>query len=552
MHQGLDLSKFRKIASDKKTSTLRHAGGHEVKIAHAGMSPKMRDHIAAMPVHLAEGDLVEAPDEPEEAAPEAPEEEPEAPEEEPEAAPVEEAPEEEPAPSLQKEQAVTDDDQNTVVVQGKHLPPTAQELNQDDAHFQDDVQRGHIKPETLQSLYGKQDTLGKIGTLFGLLVSGAGSGLTGQPNAVLAMMQNQIQNDLEAQKASNANAQNWYQLSLKHEMQKSEIKQRAIQNELTKAQTGAVPSQVAQTEAHTESLKQDAYGKALHNAENKAMIGVKLHLLGITDKLPEGPTKQKAQETYKNIVAPAIDTKIQQNNQLLSGQLQLKHAIRQQANAVEKPGSAGPALVDTNKIQQLEYNGQKQGVLGVGGLMGATSAMTPQQAAAAREEAAQVNKNRLVYDNLSKAFGDLDRQAAGGKINSGNYKTYMDHLVGQLIQSGIPKDQAEHLAASSLPGPTDWGSTRSTKAQQMHDQFQIAEQKTGNLKPFGLLPPFPPPPTLSKESEVKKAKTGIASTAKSILKAVSGAGSAKADEQYKVVNGVRYKRGPKGEAIRVD
>jgi hypothetical protein len=55
-------------------STLRHVGGHEIKIAHSGMSPKMREHIEAMPVHMAEGGDAEAPDEdpPEEDSDDAP------------------------------------------------------------------------------------------------------------------------------------------------------------------------------------------------------------------------------------------------------------------------------------------------------------------------------------------------------------------------------------------------------------------------------------------------------------------------------------------------
>lgn len=543
MHQGLDLSRFKKIASDKKTSVLRHAKGHEIKIAHDGLSPAMKDHLDKMPVHLAEGgdpeDTVTEGGEPEEtegaAAPEAPEEddsEEETPAEEesappaavdqaPEAPEEEEAPAENTPPSAAKKAAVDD---NTIVVQGHKRPPTAQELDQDDAHFQDDMMRGHIKPETIQSLYAKQDTLGKIGTLFGLLVSGAGSGLTGQPNAVLEMMKQQVANDLDAQKNSNSNAQNWFQLSLKHEMQKASMKQMAAQNELTKAQTGAVPSEVAMREAQTGKADQESYGVALKNAEHKMMLGVKQHLLGITDKLPDGPTKQRAQDVYQNTVSPAIDQTIKQGNQLLSGQLQLNHAIKQQAAAKTAPEGGGPQLVDTNKIQDLEYNGSKQGALGVTGLMGSKSMMTPQQASQARDEAAQVNKNRMIYDNVSKAFTTLDKQAAGGKVNPGNYQTVVDHLVGQFIQSGIPKDQAEHLAKSSLPGPTDWGATRATKAQQMHDQFQIAEQKTGNLKPFGLLPPFPPPPTLSKEGEVKKAVKGAGGVMDSIMSAIYGSG----------------------------
>lgn len=547
MHQGLDLSRFKKIASDKKTSTLRHSKGHEIKIAHDGLSPAMKDHIVNMPIHLAEGGDVEDPEDDSSPAAPAPPDASAAPEEAPDeeaaaaeepAAPADgaEAPAEpkaesapaspiEPSASEDKQAAVSDGG-NTVVVKGKRAPPTPQDLDQEDAHFQNDIMKGQIHPETVQSLYAKQDTMGKIGTLFGLLVGGMGSGMTGQPNAVLEMMKNQIANDIEAQKATNANAQNWYQLSLKHEMQKASMKQMAIQNELTKGQTEQTSSATELNKKHSALADEDIEAKALNNAWNKGLIGVKLKALGITDALPEGAAKQRAQNAYQNQLAPAIDQEIKKNNSQLSAKLQLKHAIRTQQEQKTDPAKSGPSLVDTDKIQQLEYNGTKQGALGIGGLMGAHSAMSPQQASAARDEAAMVNKNRLAYDNISRAFETLDKQAAGGKINPKNYATYKDHLVGQLVQTGIPKDQAEHLAISSLPGPTDWGATRATKAAQLHDQFMTMEARTGNLKPFGLLPPFPPPPKLSKTGEVKKTAQGIGSAISSVKSALTGSANA--------------------------
>jgi hypothetical protein len=99
-----------------------------------------------------------------------------------------------------------------------------------------DLANGHITPLTYNKLmfynaedtgegkYGTQkSTLGKLGSLFSLLVSGAGSGLAHQPNAVIGMMNNTIQNDLEAQKQSKANAQNYLRLAQQHEMQKANI-----------------------------------------------------------------------------------------------------------------------------------------------------------------------------------------------------------------------------------------------------------------------------------------------------------------------------------------
>jgi hypothetical protein len=65
--------------------------------------------------------------------------------------------------------------------------------------FQTDLENEHITPETLSSLFGKKDTLGKMGTLAGLLLGGMGSGVLHQQNPVLQAMQSQIDNDLKAQ-----------------------------------------------------------------------------------------------------------------------------------------------------------------------------------------------------------------------------------------------------------------------------------------------------------------------------------------------------------------
>lgn len=47
----MDLSKFRKVSSDDKTSTFRHYEGHEIKVAHGKLSSKLRDQLNKMPLH---------------------------------------------------------------------------------------------------------------------------------------------------------------------------------------------------------------------------------------------------------------------------------------------------------------------------------------------------------------------------------------------------------------------------------------------------------------------------------------------------------------------
>lgn len=100
----------------------------------------------------------------------------------------------------------------------------AQTMKEEDEAFKNDLFNGHITPKTYENAFGDKNTLGKIGTFFGLLLSGAGSGLSHQPNALLTMMNNAIQNDLEAQKQSKSNAQNFLSMSQDHEMNQANVR----------------------------------------------------------------------------------------------------------------------------------------------------------------------------------------------------------------------------------------------------------------------------------------------------------------------------------------
>ena len=101
--------------------------------------------------------------------------------------------------------------------------PVTQVQNAKQAHLQDlldqsgtfnnELNQGQITPQHYFHLFGREGTLGKIGTAFGLMLGGIGSGLTHQPNAALQVMQNEIDNDLKAQELSSANKQNFLKIN---------------------------------------------------------------------------------------------------------------------------------------------------------------------------------------------------------------------------------------------------------------------------------------------------------------------------------------------------
>lgn len=77
--------------------------------------------------------------------------------------------------------------------------------HQESNNFIQDVNSGKITPKTYGDLFADKNIFGKIGMLFGMLVGGAGSGLSGQPSVIMHMMDNLIANDMAAQEKSATN-----------------------------------------------------------------------------------------------------------------------------------------------------------------------------------------------------------------------------------------------------------------------------------------------------------------------------------------------------------
>lgn len=211
-----------------------------------------------------------------------------------------------------------------------------QELAQENAAFEHDLNNGHITPETYKSLFAKKDTLGKIGTLFGLLVSGAGSGLTHQPNAVMEMMQKQIDNDLKAQTTSKENAQNFHKLHQAQALNDATIKQLERQGNLTEAQalktftetqqiprmTDATINQMVKqgllTDASAQNIKSEASARNYALDQAKLLQSSYHSLVDQTNKMPEGPQKEIARQQLGMMYSKMAD-KINNVNDTAAG-----------------------------------------------------------------------------------------------------------------------------------------------------------------------------------------------------------------------------------------
>ncbi len=165
-----------------------------------------------------------------------------------------------------------------------------QDLIKENQAWQQDLANGHITPKTYQDLFASKSTLGKVGTLFGLLLSGAGSGLSGQPSTVLSMMDKEIQRDLEAQIQSKTNAKNFITLN-----------QQALMNQ-----------------ANVRQLDTDSLIKSYALSQSQMLQSTYHQLSTDVAKMPEGPAKEIAKQNL-GMVYNAIGTKINNINDLAVG-----------------------------------------------------------------------------------------------------------------------------------------------------------------------------------------------------------------------------------------
>ena len=173
--------------------------------------------------------------------------------------------------------------------QQAHLKEWAQQ----DAAFQHDLNNGHITPKAYRDLFSNKDTLGKIGTIFGLMLSGAGSALSRQPNMLLEMMNKEISNDLEAQRASKGNAENFLRINQSGLMNRAQIQSMGLDNAI-------------KANAFTRMQMNRA---AYHDLVQKAQ------------DLPLGSPQRAQAEQALAAMAPMIDAQNYNIGDVMSGQL---------------------------------------------------------------------------------------------------------------------------------------------------------------------------------------------------------------------------------------
>lgn len=213
--------------------------------------------------------------------------------------------------------------------------------------YKQDLYNGHISPKTYGDLFyhttdkdGKtadRGTLSKIGTLFGLLAGGIGSGLTHQPSAFVEMMNKEIDNDLKAQSQSKTNALNFYNANIQRVMNEAHARNLDTNNEMTKKQIETI---------------------GLANAKIQMLqTGVK-HLEDQIKTMPEGPAKEDKKKALAYIFQ-------QSGDQIMDISHRAAAAVEFSRMLNDVPGAkGGPQSTEDefkNKVMNMETLGGPMG-----------------------------------------------------------------------------------------------------------------------------------------------------------------------------------------------
>lgn len=492
----LDFSHFKKTAQDKKCATLMHPDGHSIKIAIVNLKPELRKKLEAMPLHQSKGSKepvvpldeespaeADIPDELDEGAneevaatPPPASAQPAAPEPE---QPVAQAPaaSTEPvvAPSAAPQPSATmpafESEKGRVPATPLLPEETPEEHYAKEVAFQQDLANRHIAPETYKSLFAKKDTLGKIGTIFGLLVSGAGAGLTHSPNAVLEMMNKEIDRDLDAQKNSKANANTFLKTQIDHDLAQSQMLYQTNQNAKTQQDIAASRAANAGLGQKNEAINKatvlgaggtwdDSKEKAAAQAGSDLLTKNKMLSVAAQHLDDASGNNPNAKQMVQSVVKPAVDAEIKNNVVKAQGLKAAAVKAKQDAEA-QKGAQANNDVINMDAYLKKLKDGKFAAEHGI--------PFDPKKhidPADDKEIQASITKKTGIqnnYKDVMDAYNALASLPNAGETISGDLAESLKsvpwigeslHALGQTAAGGIqrPRDQILDALATRLAG----------------------------------------------------------------------------------------------------
>ena len=478
--KGLDLSKLKKVSSDDKVTVFKHANGHELKVAHAGLSPKLLKELQALPMQgekpkkMADGGDPSIPV-PAQYTPGVSDPGPQADtgENPNNPSPDDQAPlEVEPVgddsadsgPSPASAPGSTSDDSSEDIpapsdqdqpldpqqVYTDHMQETGNELSS----FANDLLAGKITPETYSDLFAKKSTLGKIGMIFGAMVGSAGAGLSHQHNLLLGMMNQEINNDLAAQEKSNDNSKNWLKLAQAQKITEA-------QQQLYSAQTQTQKTASALNLANSKLVGTD-------NAKSMMQYAFLHHAAQLANAIPPGPQKAAAQQTLQTVgsaVQQDVQNRAHKTATLLS----------QQAAQLQPPGANLVNIQGINDLQAREGAGDPT--------------ISSGETGEATKELGDVEQTETSRKNFMDSFDALNT-ALAGHLSPNERAARIAQMKQDIMQGNrnMGVDAAEKAANAMIPSGSDMpgSNTRAIKMQLANKFFNEGESNTPELDRRGL------------------------------------------------------------------
>lgn len=289
----------------------------------------------------------------------------------------------------------------------------AQKMLKEQLDVGNDMRAGAIHPKTYHDLMADKSTLGKIGTIFGLMLSGAGAGLTNQPNALLGMMDKEIERDLESQKLRQTAKQNWYQAALAYQRQQPEV------------QAAYAKASAAQSDAARRAYENKLAGiddvVATADASNHMRSAAVQEMQNSIDKMPPGPQKDNAQSFLDNQVKPSMLQKAAQTNlnaRKAEGAIDAMNPAPANPPPVKGPAETGKKYdsVNENKMRTLIQRGSLLGRDVSNVQTGEVKAIGPESAKQVLAEKGALESNRNTAADYDKTFHSLLGIKNGGQI----------------------------------------------------------------------------------------------------------------------------------------
>jgi hypothetical protein len=241
----------------------------------------------------------------------------------------------------------------------QHKQQAAQDMDKETQAWQNDLQNGHIAPKTYQDLFADKSTLGKIGTIFGMMLGGF-SGLAHQQNPMMQLMDKQITNDLEAQKQSKTNAYNYLNLAREHE--------------LSKAQAQNLAANTAQTQYALSKIRMNQ--AALHD------------LVTNMKKITDPAKRAQAEQTLA-----MLNSAVQSDNFNLKDRAATAEAYQKMVLGTQTPATQGQP--GAQNIPDPAKEIRKRQLVG---------AMNPEQANKALDEVKHIQNHQQVNQNALDSF----------------------------------------------------------------------------------------------------------------------------------------------------